>query len=170
MTFECSLDGAAYVECETPYLPEGLTSGQHTLSVRAIDDAGNVDATPASRTWTYDVIAPQTTIDADPGAASRLTTARFEFSAGEAGASFQCSLDGGAFTACSSPREYTGLAAGAHTFRVRATDVAGNTDATPAVHNWSVDTTPPGSIIGEKPPATTTSTPPRSASPRASRT
>jgi hypothetical protein len=61
----------------------------------------------------------------------------FFFSANET-STFQCSLDGAAFSSCNSPVSYTGLASGPHTFDVRATDAAGNTDATPASYAWSV--------------------------------
>lgn len=49
-TFECSLDGAAFATCTSPYdMPVYL--GIHTVSVRAKDAAGNVDATPATARW-----------------------------------------------------------------------------------------------------------------------
>jgi hypothetical protein len=35
------------------------------------------------------------------------------------------------------------LGVGAHSFSVRATDPAGNTDGTPASHNWTVEAPPP---------------------------
>ena len=55
----------------------------------------------------------------------------FTFSSSEAGSSFACSIDGGAFQPCNSPlRKLFGK--GGHSFAVRATDAAGNTDATPA--------------------------------------
>ncbi|MCY4085478.1 MAG: hypothetical protein OXG37_00970 [Actinomycetia bacterium] len=52
VTFECSLDGAAFVACprEVPYT--GLAVGQHTFRARATDGAGNTDPTPAAHTWT----------------------------------------------------------------------------------------------------------------------
>ncbi|MDC0714124.1 Ig-like domain-containing protein [Stigmatella sp. ncwal1] len=51
VTYECSLDNAAFVPCsEAPTFP-GLALGSHTLQVRARDRAGNVDPTPASATW-----------------------------------------------------------------------------------------------------------------------
>jgi hypothetical protein len=56
--------------------------------------------------------------------------------ANEPNVQFQCRLDGAAFAACSSPTTYAGLAAGSHTFAVRAIDAAGNVDPTPATHTW----------------------------------
>ena len=50
--FECSLDGAPYASCTPPLGIAGLADGAHSFSVRAIDAAGNVDQTPATRTWT----------------------------------------------------------------------------------------------------------------------
>src|SRR5256885_10471843 len=79
--------------------------------------------------------------------------ASFGFTATEAGSSFACQLDGGAFAPCVSPRSYSGLADGNHSFQVRATDPAGNTDPTPASYAWTVDTTPPDTTITAAPPA-----------------
>ena len=47
-------------------------------------------------------------------------------------------LDGGTFQSCSSPKKYSGLAAGSHTFQVQSTDAAGNSDPTPASHAWTI--------------------------------
>ena len=63
--------------------------------------------------------------------------------ANEGGSSFQCQIDGGGFSSCSSPYTLAALGEGSHTFDVQATDPAGNTDPTPASYSWTIDATPP---------------------------
>jgi hypothetical protein len=58
-TFECSLDGAPFGSCESPKDYAGLVDGQHTFEVRAIDAAGNADATLARSIWTVDTATPE---------------------------------------------------------------------------------------------------------------
>src|SRR5439155_197340 len=74
-----------------------------------------------------------------PPSASLSSTANFAFMANEAGSTFACSLDGGAFTACVSPKSYTGLTNANHNFLVQATDAANNTDPTPASYSWTIN-------------------------------
>jgi predicted outer membrane repeat protein len=81
-----------------------------------------------------------TSTPADPGPAS----ASIAFVDAEASVSFACSLDGGVFSACTSPVSLVDLADGSHTFAVRASDPSGNT-SDPAVFGWSVDTSAPPS-------------------------
>ena len=71
------------------------------------------------------------------------TTATVEFTSDEPGSTFECSLDGQPFAACTSPRTWTQLAVGAHAVRVRAVDPVGRMDATPATATWSVRRPPP---------------------------
>lgn len=157
-TFQCSLDGAAFITCTSPFTATGLAEGSHTVLVRAIDASGNVDATPASRTWVVDVTAPSTTITTAPPALSSSTSATFGFTSGEFGATFQCSLDGAAFTACGSALTLSGLAQGSHTLMVQAVDAAGNVDASPASHTWSVDTIEPDTTLVSGPSGQVSST------------
>lgn len=84
-----------------------------------------------------DTTPPQTTITAGPPAGTTSTSASFSFASSEPG-SFECALDAAAFAGCTSPKSYTGLVLGDHSFRVRARDSAGNVDATPATYAWRV--------------------------------
>ena len=159
--FECSYDGEPFVECLSPAVfpdtdigwPE-WTIGTHTFVVQAIDSNGNVDPTPASRTWTVVApTAPETQIVAGPDATTSSTTASFGFSS-EPGATFECSLDNAAFAPCPSPPVYENLSVGNHQLRVAAKDVDGNVDPTPAVYTWTItepDTVDPETTIGSTP-------------------
>lgn len=149
-TFECSLDEFAFVACASPVTYTGLAVQDHTFAVRAVNSRGQVDATPAEYEWTIvlppDTTAPETTISSTPPASTSSTSASFAFSSNEDGSTFECSLDGSAFTLCVSPRTYSGLSVSSHTFRVRAVDPAGNVDASPALYTWTV--TPPPNCGG----------------------
>lgn len=52
VVFETSLDGAPFAFVVTPHTITGLAAGAHTLAVRAMDAAGNVDPSPAVYSWT----------------------------------------------------------------------------------------------------------------------
>jgi CSLREA domain-containing protein len=151
-SFECKLDGGSFAACTSPQSYSGLSDGSHTFQVRAVDNVGNVDPTPASFTWIVDTTAPDTTIDSTPSNPSNSSNASFSFSGTDSGtgvASFQCAIDGGGFSGCTSPKTYTGLSDGSHTFQVRAIDGIGNQDPTPASFTWTIDTTAPGVAINQ---------------------
>ena len=157
-TFECKLDSGAFAPCTSPKQLTGLTPGSHTFSVRAKDTLGNVESTPASHTFTVDTAAPDTNITGGPSGTITSRSASVPFTATETGSTFECQLDSGAWTACSSPKDLTALADGSHTFRVRAKDAAGNQDASPASLTFSVDTTMPETRIDAGPTGTITTT------------
>jgi len=48
---ECKLDGKKWGSCRSPKTYKGLKAGKHTFRVRARDAAGNVDPSPAKRSW-----------------------------------------------------------------------------------------------------------------------
>jgi len=117
------------------------------VQYRAVLTTSDPAATPVLRDVriTYgDHTAPVTTIDSGPSGTIGTTTAQFAFSASEPGSTFACRFDSssaGDWQPCISPKTYNALADGAHTFEVRATDDAGNTDATPATRTFTVATT-----------------------------
>jgi hypothetical protein len=84
------------------------------------------------------VTTPRTQIDSGPKSRTRKRSASFTFSSPSGAATtFQCSLDGAAFSTCTSPEDLTGLSRKKHTFQVRAV-LNGNTDPTPATYRWRV--------------------------------
>ena len=113
------------------------TEGQTTIVYYATDNAGNKES---NQTFTVklDKAAPDTTITKSPSDVSGSPTATFEFSSSESGSTFRCALDSSSYNSCTSPKSYSALSDGSHTFYVKATDAAGNTDSTPATRTWTV--------------------------------
>jgi hypothetical protein len=149
-SFECRLDSVAeedWSPCASPQTYTGLAKGPHTFEVRATDQAGNTDPTPATASFSVDSQAPETTITSGPAATIYSASATFAFVASEP-ASFECRLDSADWSPCAPPQTYTALADGPHSFEVRATDQIGNTDPTPAGFTFNVYTGPPSPIAG----------------------
>jgi hypothetical protein len=96
---------------------------------------------------TVDAQAPETTIDSGPSGTVNSNSATFTFSSNETNSTFETRLDNGAWESngTSTSKTYNSLSDAPHTFDVRATDAVGNTDASPASRNWTVqtDSTPP---------------------------
>ena len=101
-----------------------------------------------------DVVLPVTMIVSAPASATNSTSASFTFASTLGGSTFLCSLDGAAFTACTSPKDFTKLKAGNHNFRVQAT-AGGITDPNPANFDWMIDTKAPNTTITSAPPKLT---------------
>ncbi len=127
-----------------------VPSGAHAYVTASDDDA--VSAFALEGGGSGDVAAPETTITFGPaqGSSTLETTHTFGFLSSEPGSTFECQIDGaGGFSDCDSPFTTAEQAAGPHTFEVRATDPAGNTDATPATRGYTIvdDVTPPETTI-----------------------
>ena len=45
-SFECKLKAAEFAACASPAIYGSLADGEYTLEIRAVDTAGNVDASP----------------------------------------------------------------------------------------------------------------------------
>ena len=164
--FECRLDGAAYAGCpgagagSVSY--DALMEGVHAFDVRAVDPApGSTPGRSLRRTFIVDLTAPSVGIDSRldgehrPGVPIVL-----EFSAGEHGVAFGCSLDGAAPEPCSSGWTMTPVRLGAHEVRVEGVDLAGNASSPSdpaAVRRFVVTAAPPAPTA---PAAPTTATAP----------
>ncbi len=124
--------------------------GRFTLTVRALDRAGH--SVTRTRAFAVDTGPPETTITSGPadGAGTTDTAITWGLSANEPGATFACrffvtATAPGAFAPCSAAASHavSGLAPGSYTFEVRATDVFGNADPTPARRTVTVVAPPP---------------------------
>lgn len=136
-TFESS--GAKHVRLLVSVPSGASASNKQSFQVAPASDPDPDPETPPPG----DTTAPNTTISSAPSATTTATSAQFSFNASEAGSTFECKLDAGSFAACGSPKSYSGLAVGSHSFAVRATDAASNVDPTPASFSWTITAGPP---------------------------
>ena len=178
-TFECKLDAPAttggYGSCASPKSYTNLGDGGYTFSVRARDQAGNTDPTPATRTWVVDTTAPvpPTLSDTDPdspandnspkikGAAAADSTVRLYTDASCTGA---VAATGSAADLASPGLSVAVADDSSTTFRATATDPAGNTsacsstsatyveDSTPVLAPTPNSTLSPGLTAAPSPP------------------
>ena len=126
-----------------PHAGSGRTPGSDSAEPTASPTTGSTRRTPPApaRSSQPGEPASATPADTTPPQTSlaeefpEVDGALFTLSADEP-ATFACSLDGAAYTACDSPLRYADLDAGWHTLDVRATDAAGNTDPSPAETTW----------------------------------
>ncbi|QIP11531.1 hypothetical protein G8759_02235 [Spirosoma aureum] len=124
-----------------------LTEVVHT--VHAIAQLNGLNSVLSNtNSFRIDTTPPETSFSTTPPLITNSTSAVFRFSNSEGGSTFQFSLDGSEYEQISfSNQPYSRLLEGEHTFRVRAVDVAGNVDPTPATYTWTIDTTPPSVSI-----------------------
>ncbi len=157
-SFECSLDAAAFTACTSPKNYTGLSAANHTFRVRSLRNNGNMSSV-AQKTWMIDTSVPEVRISQGPSNPTNSKTAKFYFMSDDAG-QYYCSLDNSSFEVCSSPKEYTNLAAGNHVFRVKIKNAAGtesmlNEDNTFA---WVIDLSVPTVTLSSSVAPTTNQT------------
>ena len=143
----------------------GLADGDYVFEVVGTDEFGNVDPTPASRSFTVRSSGPAVSIDAHPPSAQSSGSAAFGFSSPVAGANLECRLSlwggsAGAWAPCQSEAvaTFTGLTEGWWSFEVRAQDpVTQSWSAPPAESLVHVDTTGPSFEMAQGPLSPTSS-------------
>lgn len=124
VTVTCAVDGAeGPCSAEDSHTPaEPLADGEHQITVTATD---SVDLTAsATRTFTVDTLAPAVKLVGKPKRKSRKRKAVFKFATDEP-VSYECKLDRKPWKECGGRAKYR-VKRGKHTFKVRATDMAGN--------------------------------------------
>jgi hypothetical protein len=113
-----------------------VTAGPGAVPTPTVTPGPSAVPTPTV-TPAPDAAAPRTSLrKARIDQARRKAT--FRFASSEPGSRFACKLDRGKFRACASPKTYKQLGSGAHTFRVKARDRAGNVDASPVVKRFRI--------------------------------
>lgn len=158
ITFECSVDAAAFTACTSPQTVTSATDGPRSFKVRAKDGSGNIDPTPAERTWTVDTVAPTVTITGGPNGPTNATAPSFTFTTAGSPTTTECRADSNAFAACTSPWTTPVLGEGGHTVEVRVKDAANNTSS--ATRAFTVDTILPTVSITSGPSGPTNLTTP----------
>ena len=135
VTFQCQIDGAAYQSCSSPVTTTPLSDGAHSFTVGRSTRSSTSRPSPPSRSFTVDTVAPDTRFTKKAPKRFFKKKVKFKFAASEAGAHFQCQLDGRAWRSCGATLKY-GVQRGRHTIAVRAVDATGNADKTPARYKF----------------------------------
>ena len=158
-SYECRLDGGAWVVCASPYVTPALADGEHTLLVRSLR-RGVYDETPAFYGWTLDTTRPTTTLVVAPPALSGSATAAFAFAANQP-VTWRCALDPVALPpseaewfVCGPTYTTPALSDGEHRLVVRATNTLGLDEVPDLVHGWTIDTTIPTTALEDGPDPT----------------
>jgi hypothetical protein len=162
----CEIDGKGETSCEAGSVQYAGLEGKpttHTFCVAAQDAAGNKDPSRPCYTWVVDLVAPDTLIGAasKPSNPSNSNSVTFTYTGAGPEGKYWCNLDGETPVPCDEgSKTYDELTEESHTFCVAAQDAAGNKDTSEACYTWTVDQTPPDTVIEEasKPSSPTNST------------
>ena len=167
-TYRCRLtyDGVAdaWHSCNDGSAAVGnLADGDYIFEVAGTDEAGHVDASPASRSFTIASSGTTVSIGGHPPAAQMSGEASFSFSSPVTNAEFGCRLSSAfasdaAWESCSGTAAYHDLADGTWSFEVRARPPGGTTwTAPPAGWVFRVDRTGPTFLLANGPDDITSS-------------
>ncbi len=147
---------------QNTYLDLNVINNQtYYYVVTAVDTSGN-ESGPSNMSLPTtpfpDTIPPETSLLPPlPEPYTQTTSASFSFESNEAGSVFSYRLDAGDWSnwTTTTTVNYANLSEGTHIFEVRAKDLSGNIDPSPAQHTWNVDLTPPTVNLTQTPPPIT---------------
>ncbi len=152
--YRCWLDNGVEEACDSGSKTySSLGGGPHMFCVYAINAAGTRDPDAECHSWVVDVIPPDTVIDATskPRNPTNSTSFAFRFTSVGEGIKFRCKIDTQSEVDCDDGTFTGTVGPGIHTFSVYAIDAADNADGSPDSYTWVVDTTPPSTVITDKP-------------------
>ncbi|MCW2967853.1 MAG: putative internalin, partial [Solirubrobacteraceae bacterium] len=160
LSYDCSLDGVTFTQanCTSPDA-ESYANGERRFSVRVTNASTHKSVIAHSSMWNVNsAVSPVATPTESAGPADDApvdSAPTYTFGSSTSGVSYECQLDGGVWSSCTSPKPLTGLADGLHTFAVRAFDSSGNVSAA-FTRSFTLDTAPPSQpTLGAHPAALT---------------
>ena len=146
--FQCRLDQGAWTACVSPLALDAVPEGRHTLAVRAVDRAGNLDPSPAERAFTIDRTAPAPPVVTAPAADAWSTSGRVTLTGtAELGARVTVTDRFAVVGPEGAWSTQVELPDGDQTVTMTTVDAAGNVSA-PTRHVVRVDTRAPDTTIG----------------------
>lgn len=113
-----------------------IAEGTHAITATA-NNGSVTSLMSAPLTVTIETTQPVVSLVSSPPNPDSNTNPSFSFTANHAGSTFTCSINGSAFSTCTSPASY-GVSLGPNTFKILATDPAGNADTAPLQYLWVV--------------------------------
>jgi len=146
LAFNGGLTKTYALEAGSPAIDKGRASAGETVDQRGrqrphdFANIANASGGGGADIGAFEAQAADTVITSGPGATTHDPTPTFTFKSTEVGSTFQCKVDAKIFAACTSPKTLAHLSDGSHTFQVRAKDIAGNPDPSPASRTFTVQT------------------------------
>ena len=144
---ECRLDGGSFGVCQDTKSYTNLAEGEHSFSVRAEDEAGNVSSVE-TYTWSVDTTAPRIQFSVKPEATVYIgQAAEVLFNANDGNGSgvsyYQCSFNGGGHS-CAGNTSYSFSATSTqnNSFQVTVFDNAGNQSTETLNWQTKIEVTP----------------------------
>ena len=153
-TVTCQMDALPATDCSKfQILYSNLVDGSHSLTIHAENQVGK--SADLVKTFLKDTQAPVISfvVSSLPSTTTNQQIANISFTTLESGSginSLECSIDGGAYSKCTSPVQLSGLSIGAHSLAIKSTDKAMNASSI-LTHNWVIDLTAPTVIISSTP-------------------
>tara|TARA_B110001454_G_C12723310_1_gene436524 strand:+ start:2727 stop:5144 length:2418 start_codon:yes stop_codon:yes gene_type:complete len=139
VSYQCKVDKGEWSPCASPFKLDSLADGMHSLSVKAVYKS-LAESIPKDVVWTKDSLVPLVAFNKTPPTNIGTNEVEITFSATDGGSgidSYSCLFNSGEWKSCTSPINFSELAEGSHTFKVRVMDKAGNINEVQTSWNFS---------------------------------